>query len=115
MDTSFYHSLGAYEWDARCEMLAELGYDATYLTCWSEAAWRDVPRLDETRRSFGLDVAGVYVTLDLASGEHDEENHRIQRLIEAMEGCASIELSIRSSGPAARSDPAGARRSCGRW
>ncbi len=45
MDTSFFGSLGAYGFDARFEMLRELGYDATYLTVWNEVAWQDLPRL----------------------------------------------------------------------
>lgn len=104
MDTYFYHSLGAYEFDARCEMLKELGYDATYLTAWSQAAWDDVPRLAGVKAKHGLDVAGVYATLDITA----KENDKILRLVEGLEGCTQIELSLRAGDKTlALSDPAG--------
>jgi sugar phosphate isomerase/epimerase len=65
MDTYFYTTLGAYSWQARCEMLAELGYDGTYLTLWSEDAWDDLAKIGDAPAYFGLDVAGVYWTMDL--------------------------------------------------
>ncbi len=108
MDTSFYHSLGAYDFDARCEMLRELGYDATYLTLWSEAAWADVRRLATVRERYGLDVAAVYVTLDIAGHPEDESNRRIVDLLATMEGCCTVEVAVRSSDPGlAKSNPAG--------
>ena len=108
MDTSFYHSLGAYDFDARCEMLRELGYDATYLTLWSDEAWADVSRLATVRERFGLEVAAIYATLDIATGWEDEGNRRIRQLVETLDGCDTIELSVRSSDPAlATSDPSG--------
>lgn len=107
MDTSFYHSLGAYDFDARCEMLVELGYDATYLSAWSEPAWADVSRLATVHDRYGLDVAAVYATLDIAhAGER--ENQRIVKLLETMAGCSHLELSVRSSDELiAKSDPGG--------
>ena len=65
MDTFFFNSLGAYEWNARCEMLRELGFDGTYLTLWSEAAWADLSEVRHVRERFGIEVAGIYWTLDL--------------------------------------------------
>lgn len=65
MDTFFYNSLGAYEWNARCEMLRELGFEGTYLTLWSEDAWADLSQVRHVRERFGIDVAGIYWTLDL--------------------------------------------------
>ena len=65
MDTFFYNSLGAYTWSARCEMLRELGFDGTYLTLWSEAAWADLSEVRHARERFGIEVAGIYWTLDL--------------------------------------------------
>lgn len=108
MDTSFYHSLGAYDFDARCEMLVDLGYDATYLSLWSEDAWRDVPRLASVRERHSLDVAAVYVTLDIAGLEDHEGNRRILRLLETLEGCRTVEVTVKSGDPTLRtSDPAG--------
>jgi len=108
MDTYFYTSLGAYEFDARCEVLKELGYDATYLTAWTDAAWADVPRLAQVKTKFGLDVAAVYATLDSAGDDNHAGNLRILRLVESLEGCDHIELAIRSSKEGLKtSDPAG--------
>ena len=108
MDTNFYNSLGAYDFDARCEMLRELGYDATYLTLWSNVAWGDVPRLSTVKERYGLDVAAVYATLDITGHPDHEGNGRIVDLVATIEGCDVIELSIRSSDPnLSKSDPTG--------
>jgi sugar phosphate isomerase/epimerase len=108
MDTSFYTSLGAYDFEARCEMLKELGYDATYLTLWSDDAWADVPRLATVRERHGLEVTAVYVTLDIANEPDDPANRRILELVDTIEGCRTIELSVRSSDPELPlSDPRG--------
>lgn len=32
MDFAFYNSMGIYSFEARCEMLKEIGYDATHLS-----------------------------------------------------------------------------------
>lgn len=109
MDTYFYSSMGAYDFDARCEMLKELGYDATYLSAWSEAAWEDVPKLAGVRKRHGLDVAAVYITYDLSLLADDEQNARILRLVEAVQGTEAVELAMRFSAPgsAGASDPSG--------
>ncbi len=65
MDTFFYNSLGVYPWSARCEMLSSLGFEGTYLTLWSEAAWADLSEAGHARQRFGIEVAGIYWTLDL--------------------------------------------------
>lgn len=94
MDTCFYTSLGAYEFDARCEMLAELGYEGTYLTVWSEAAWKDVPKLGAVKKRFGLDVVATYFTLELTP-EGPVNLDEATRLLESLEGCPRFELAIR--------------------
>jgi len=108
MDTYFYNSLGSYDFDVRCEMLKELGYDATYLTLWNEPAWEDVPKLSAVKSRHGLDVAGVYVTLDIAGARDHEGNRRILHLVETLEGCGNVEASVTSSDTTMRrSDPVG--------
>lgn len=96
MDTSFYHSLGSYEFDARCEMLAELGYDGTYLTLWSDRAWKDLPALTAVKSRHGLEVAGVYATFDLAKAP--EQRPLLESLIAGLEGTKTIELAVTHSG-----------------
>ena len=108
MDTGFYHSLGAYDFDARCEMLRELGFDATYLSLWSEDAWADVPRLATVKERFGLDVAAVYLTLDVSAADDHDGTRRIVELFDTLQGCATVEISIRSSDAMlTKSDPTG--------
>jgi len=108
MDTHFNHSLGSYEFDVRCEMLKELGYDATYLSLLNEPSWNDLPRLAGVKAKHGLDVAGVWLMLDTAGDENHPGNLRVLRAIESTEGCSNFELSLRSSDQTlTRSDPAG--------
>lgn len=113
MDTSFYHSLGAYHVDARCEMLKELGYDATYLTiwdepAWEEATWRDASRVAEVKSRHDLDIAAVYATLDIGAPDDHPGNARVLRLLDTLVGCDTVELSIIGNGTRLRpSDPAG--------
>jgi sugar phosphate isomerase/epimerase len=99
MDTSFFTSLGAYDFDARCEMLAELGYDATYLTLWNDRAWADLPRLAGVGERHGLGVAAVYASSDVARSVDEEPNARILDLLRTVQGCDVIELSMQSSDP----------------
>ena len=92
MDTYFYNSIARYPFATRCEMLAELGYDATYLTAWSEQSWNDVAKLKTVKQEYGLDVAAVYAVLDVA-----KPDPRITELMNSMEGCRTIELAIKSA------------------
>jgi sugar phosphate isomerase/epimerase len=108
MDTGFFNSLGSYDFDVRCEVAKELGFDATYLTLWSDFAWEDVKRLGSVREKHGLDVAGVYVALDVSRGERDPEGQRIIELLRTLEGTDLVEVAVLSSDPAIpNSDPAG--------
>jgi len=108
MDTYFYTSLGSYDFDVRCEMLKELGYDATYLTAWSDAAWNDVPKLKDVRRRHGLEVASVYTMYDLSKAPDEDGNGRVCRLIQTIEGCQSVQIAINESkGRYLPSDPSG--------
>ncbi|MFB9275924.1 sugar phosphate isomerase/epimerase family protein [Cohnella cellulosilytica] len=108
MDTFFYHSLGSYPLETRCEMLRELGYDGAYLTLWDERAWRDVERLSAVRGDYGLDVAAVYVVLDVALPPEHPEAARILELFGRLQGCDRVELALTTgeAGPPP-SDPAG--------
>lgn len=108
MDTAFRTSLGWYPLEVRCEMLRDLGYDATYLTVGKQPAWDEVPALAGVRDRYGLDVTAVYanlfVTDDPASpGEH---NQRVLDLCSSLEGCRQLDLCLRAEGGDHRpSDP----------
>ncbi len=98
MDTHFYTPLGAYPFETRCEMLAELGYDATYHTLWSERAWDDLPKVSDVKRRHGLDVAAVYADIN-ASDANDPTNQRIDKMLQSLENCPPLELAISRAAP----------------
>lgn len=106
LDTWFYNSLGSYNLEAKCEMLAELGYDGINLTLWSDDAWADVARIPEIKRRFGIEVTGVYASV---SGPDDAEGvRRVSELLETMEGCTLVDFAILGSPEAhTNSDPRG--------
>lgn len=95
MDTSFYSYFGAYDFDARCEMLRELGYDGTYLTLWNEAAWADLGRLPRVKEKYGLDVSAVYCTIDIAAPDDDPNNNRVLGMLKTLEGCSTVEVNVK--------------------
>lgn len=100
MDTGFFSSLGSYAFEARCEMLAELGYEATYLTLWDESAWADVRQLGTVRQRFGLDVAAVFAEVFIDAPDDDRGNGRIIDLLRSLEGTRTVELTLRWRDPA---------------
>ncbi len=108
MDTCFFTPHGNYDFDVRCEMLRELGYEGTYLTLWSEQAWADLERVPQVRQRHGLEVAAVYVTIDPWAPADHPERQRIRRLVETLEGCNAIEIAtIRNRDGIGSSDPRG--------
>ena len=94
MDTHFFTSMGSYGFDARCEILEEIGYDATYLTLWTPGAWEDLAKLKDVKKRHGIETAAVYVTWKLSNSLDSPESARITRLAETLEGCDTIELAI---------------------
>jgi sugar phosphate isomerase/epimerase len=108
MDTGFYSRIGSYRPDVRCEMLADLGYDATYLTLWSERAWADLDGLASSAAKHGLGVAGLHVVADAAAPPDQGANDRILDLIRTVTATRTVEVAIRNDRAGlARSDPAG--------
>lgn len=94
MDTFFYHSLGNYPFDVRCQMLRELGYDAAYLTLWDEQAWKDLDRLPLVKDEYGLEVEAVYAVLDLTQAKDHPEAAKIAAMLERLQGCSRLELAL---------------------
>jgi len=111
MDTFFTHGLGTYAFDARCEILKELGYDGTYLTLYGEIGWENLSKLPSVKERYGLDVARVWALLDVAGKKDHEGNRRVLGMLETIEGCTSIELALVSSDTSLKSsDPKGDER-----
>lgn len=108
MDTAFYSSLGVYSLQDRCEITKAVGYDATYLSVWDGRYWAEAASLANLSQKYRLDVAGVYVVLDLALGASDLRNRGILKMLETMPEGSTLELAIKSSGASSmRSDPRG--------
>lgn len=108
MDFAFYNSMGLYSFEARCEMLKEIGYDAMHLSVWNGERWWDVKNLSNVKEKYGLDVAGVYIVLDLSVGETHPRNEGIYTMLETIDEGSTVELAIQSVARHIRpSDPAG--------
>lgn len=108
MDMPFYSSMGVYPFADRCEIVKAVGYDAMHLTVWDGRNWAQAQELATVKERFNLDVAGVYIVLDLALGERDPRNSGILKMIASMPEGSTIELAIKSAAPGMRqSDPAG--------
>ncbi len=106
MDTGFYNRQGSYDFGARCEIARELGFDASYLTLWSDAAWADVPKLETVREKYDLDVAAIYCQIDMTAVTVEQEVERVLNLIATTNATRSIELALMSD-MFPPSDPAG--------
>lgn len=98
MDTHFYTPLGVYPFETRCEMLAELDYDATYHTLWNDRAWTDLPKLANVKERYGLDVAGAYVAIDV-SNPSAPTNQRVEKMLQTQENCPPLEIAITRAAP----------------
>ncbi|EOH6072860.1 sugar phosphate isomerase/epimerase family protein [Burkholderia cenocepacia] len=108
MDFAFYSSIGVYSFEDRCEITKAAGYDAIHLAIWDGRNWQLARELASVKERFGLDVAGVYVVLDLALGEADPRNSGILKLIETMPVGSIVDVAIKSAGNGLRpSDPRG--------
>ena len=96
MDTCFYNELGDYPLAVRCEMLKELGFDGSYLTLWDvkEQAWKDFENIEEESARNGLEVAGIYASLDL---DNTRERDRLLQLLPSLPAGCALELSLGSS------------------
>jgi sugar phosphate isomerase/epimerase len=106
LDTWFYHSLGSYSFEAKCEMVADLGFEGIYFTLWSDDSWADVPRFGSVKSQFGIDADGVYASIN---GPDDAAGiAAVARLLEEVEGVKRLELAILGSPDAKdNSDPSG--------
>lgn len=113
MDMPFYSSMGVYSFEDRCEIVKDVGFDAMHLSVWDGRNWACTAPLAHVRERYGLDVAGVYVVLDLALGANDPRNSGILTMIRTMPEGSTIELAIRSAAPGlGKSDPAGDAAVC---
>lgn len=97
-DLAFTSSAGVYDFDAQCEMLADIGYDGFTYAVWAGSRWETTKRLATVKARFGLEVMGVYVVLDLDQGPKHPINAGFLRMLEEMEGIQSVNLGVRTAG-----------------
>jgi sugar phosphate isomerase/epimerase len=106
-DTCFYNSVGVYRFEDRCEITKAAGYDATSLSVWDGRRWGDVHKLKYVPDRFGLEIAGVYVVLNLVIGVAAEANRGIYEMLRVMPEGLTVELAIKTAGNYHPSDPLG--------
>ncbi|MGP6173404.1 sugar phosphate isomerase/epimerase family protein [Corynebacterium sp. A21] len=97
MDTFFSNSMGTYDFETRAQILQQLGYDATYLSLFGPQGWAEAERLTEVKQ-YGIDVAAVFVPVDLSQGTQSPQAQRVLNLLERLEGTDTVELPILSVG-----------------
>lgn len=114
-DSCFHHSLGFYPLTVRCEMLRELGYDATTLTLRDEQAWNDAAELAHIYKQHRISVAHVHAALDVAGDDNHPPNTRILHLLANLEGSATLELSVYSSDRSLKPSDARADEAMAPW
>jgi sugar phosphate isomerase/epimerase len=106
LDNWFYHSLGSYSFDAKNEIVSDLGFDGINFTLWSEQAWADVPLFGSVKQKFGINVSGVYAAIGSAADTGGIA--QVRGLLESLEGTTQLELAVVGSEEARHnSDPAG--------
>jgi sugar phosphate isomerase/epimerase len=92
LDSFFYSSMGVYEFQSQCEMLAELGYDGITVSAWGGTPYTDLSLLPQVKAQHGLDIAGLYMVL------HEGRNDAVlRRIIETVEGVELIELAVQTT------------------
>jgi sugar phosphate isomerase/epimerase len=94
MDTNFAHDFKTYHFDVRAEMLAELGFDGTHLTLWKSDAPGDLRHVVGVKARHGLDLCGVYITLDLHRLEADLP--AVEQTLRSIEPSTPLELAVRA-------------------
>jgi len=98
MDFAFYNTIGLYDFEARCEMVKELGYDGISFSIWSGIQWKDCLKYKSVKEKYGLKVVSTYVVLNLDHPPEHPHNEGILTLLENIEGCNTIDLAIQSAG-----------------
>ncbi|SDG35820.1 hypothetical protein SAMN05216603_101412 [Pseudomonas benzenivorans] len=92
LDSFFYTSMGAYSFQAQCEMVAEVGYDAITVAAWGGQPLIDLTQLKHVKARHGLDIAALYLVL------HEGRNDALVRqIVESVEGVELIELAVQTS------------------
>jgi len=92
LDSFFYTSMGVYSFQAQCEMVAEVGYDAITVAAWGGQPLTDLSQLKHVKAKHGLDIAALYLVLH--EGRNDDV---VRRLVASVDGVELIELAVQTS------------------
>lgn len=98
LDFAFYSSSGVYDFGAQCEMMKAIGYDGLHFSAWDGRRWQTTRQLADAKDKYGIDISGIYIVLDLSQGVDHPVNSGILTMLEHLEGCTTVNLSIRSGG-----------------
>ena len=98
LDFAFYSSSGVYDFGAQCEMMKAIGYDGLHFSAWDGRRWQTTRQLADAKNKYGIDISGIYIVLDLSQGADHPVNSGILTMLEHLEGCTTVNLSIRSAG-----------------
>jgi sugar phosphate isomerase/epimerase len=93
MDTCFFSSMGECSFETMCEMAAEIGYDGIYLCLSDSKIQKALPQCIHVKKKYGLEVAGVWVTVDLSSN-HLEQAEKLRRVLHQLPSACDLELSF---------------------
>lgn len=92
LDSFFYSSMGVYEFQSQCEMLAEIGYNGITVSAWGGTPYTNLSLLPKVKADHGLNIAGLYLVL------HEGRNDAVLRqIIESVEGVELIELAVQTT------------------
>ena len=98
MDFAFYNTIGLYDFEARCEIVKDIGYDGINFSLWDGSRWKESTKYINVREKYDLEVTGTYIVLNLDLPPEHPNNEGILTLLENIEGCRQVDLSIQSAG-----------------
>ena len=98
MDFAFYNSIGLYDFETRCEIIKDIGYDGINFSIWDGSRWKESEKYNTVREKYDLEVTGTYVVLNLDLPPEHPHNEGIITLLENIQGCNQVDLAIKSAG-----------------
>ncbi len=80
-------------------MMKKIGYDGLHFSAWDGTRWAAVEQIIGAKERHGIAVSGIYIVLDLRYGADHPHNTGILRMLEHLQECDTVNLSIRGAGP----------------
>lgn len=98
LDFAFYSSGGVYNFEVQCEIMKRIGDDGMHFSAWDGTRWETVKKFRGAKEKYGIEVTGIYIVLDLRHGADHPHNSGILKMLEHLEECTTVNLSIRGAG-----------------